>query len=257
MAMRWVVLTALLACTKSEPPPPVAATPTMFLKAAPVVGAKREESSQLTMSLAMTVDGGRSDVNVRESVKRTEEILAVKGEAITKERVTFDAVQSTGPTTIAGKTFVVEAKDGKIEVLEGTGDAREVERHLKNLGKPDPMLTALPVAGVVPGQNVEGVARVISEQLKDTGEGMVASDVVVTFKERRGEDGIFGVAMKLTKDEGAMKMTIAVKGDVWVSTKTSSTTKMDLSGPVTIAGGQMSKTEGAGTMTMKMEAKSL
>jgi hypothetical protein len=48
-------------------------------------------------------------------------------------------------------------------------------------------------------------------------------------------------------------MTIAVKGDVWVSTKTSSTTRMDLAGPVTISG----STTGAGTMTMKLDAKGL
>jgi hypothetical protein len=264
MRMRWVLLAAGLACFACTKPDPHAdaaatldkgATRTLFTKAAPVVGAKRQESSELTMTLVMTVDGGRSDVNIRESVKRTEEILAVNGEAITKERVTFDDVQSTGPTSIKGKTFVVEAKGSKIEVLEGTGDAREVERHLKNLGKPDPMLAALPSDGVAVGQRVEGVARAISDQLEES--DMRVSDVVVTFKERRGDDGIFDVALKLTKDDGATKMSITVQGDVWVSTRTSSTTKMDLSGPVTIGGGRMTKTEGSGKMAMKMEAKSL
>ena len=82
---------------------------------------------------------------------------------------------------------------------------------------------------------------------------MTATDVVVTFKEQRGEDGVFDVALKLAKDEGATKMTIAVKGDVWVSTKTSSTTRMDLAGPVAISGAAT----GAGTMTMKLDAKGL
>ena len=209
------------------------------------------------MKVTMTVDGGRSEVTISESVKRTEEILAVAGDAITKTKVTFDAVQSTGPSTVAGKTFVVEAKGGRIEVIDAKADAgadaKEVEKYLKNLGKPDPMLAALPAGGVSPGEKVDGVAKVISDQLRDSGDGMTATDVVVTFKEKRGEDGVFDVALKLTKDEGPTKMTIAVKGDVWVSTKTSSTTRMDLAGPVAISGG----TTGTGTMTMKLDAKPL
>jgi hypothetical protein len=264
MRMRWLVLAALLACTKPDPAPDAAtAMRTVFTKAAPTVGTKRQESSELVMTIAMTIDGRRSEMNVSESVKRTEEILAVDGDAVTKVKATFDSVQSDRPSAIAGKTFIVESKNGKLEVRDPQGntasaaDARDVERHLKNVGKPDPMLTALPPAGVAPGQRVDGVARAISEQLKEGGDGMSVSDVVVTFKEQRGDTGVFDVALKLTKDDGAMKMEIAVKGDAWVSTKTSWPTKMDLSGPLTIAGGQAAKTEGSGKMTMKMEAKSL
>lgn len=266
MRMRWILLAAsLAACRKPEPQSDAAAslerpaTATLFRKAAPVVGAKRQESSELSMTVAMTADGGRADVSVSEVVKRTEQILAVSGNAITKTTVTFDSVQSTQPSTIAGKTFVVEAKTGKLEVRDShdhsvsDAEAKEVEKHMKNLGKPDPMVEALPADGVVPGQKVEGVARVITDQLKDSGEGMTVGDVVVSFKERRGDDGIFDVALKLTKDEGLTKMTIAVKGDVWVSTKTSSTTRMDLTGPVTISGGP----SGTGTMSMKLDAKGL
>lgn len=271
MRMRWTLVAALfMACKTSDSPQRDAATSfdkpatrTLFTKAAPIVGAKRQESSELAMTLAMKVDGGATEMNIRESVKRTEEILAVSGDAITKAKVVFDSVQSTGPSTIAGKTFIVEAKDGKIDVRDEQGkaasptDAKEVEKHMKNLGKADPMLAALPSAGVVPGEKVDAIARAISDQLKDPGEGMIANEVVVTFKEQRGDDGIFDVALKLTKDEGATKMVIAVKGDVWVSTKTSSTARMDLSGPVTIAGGELMKTEGSGKMTMKLEAKGL
>jgi hypothetical protein len=235
----------------------------LFTRAAPVVGAKRQESSARVMSLTMTVDGRPTDVNVSESVKRTEEILAVSGDAVTKAKVTFDSVESTGPSTIAGKTFVVEAKEGKIDVRDEHGkvadaaEAKEVEKHVKNLGKVDPMLAALPPNGVVAGERVDPIARAISDQLKDAGDGMIANDVVVTFKEQRGDDGIFDVALKLTKDEGATRMVIEVKGDAWVSTKTGWPTKMDLAGPVTIAGGQLMKTEGSGKMTMKMDAKGL
>lgn len=84
----------------------------------------------------------------------------------------------------------------------------------------------------------------------------MVSDVVVRFEEQRGDDGVFAVALRLTKDEGGTKTTIAVKGDVWVSTKTSATTRMELSGPVTISGGD-SAPSGSGTMTMKLDAKGL
>ena len=256
--MRWVLLAVLLfACTKPDPALDKPVTRTLFTKAAPAVGAKRQESSELSMKVSMNVDGGRSEISISESVKRTEEIIDVAGDAITKTKVTFDEVKSTQPSALTGKTFVVEAKDGRIDVVaakdDAKADAKEVEKYLKNLGKPDPMLAALPSGGVAPGEKVDGVAKVISAQLRDSGDGMIASDVVVTFKEKRGEDGVFDVGLKLTKDEGATKMTIAVKGDVWVSTKTSSTTRMDLAGPVTISGAKT----GTGTMTMKLDAKAL
>lgn len=267
MRMRWILLAAVLVACKTPDPrmdaTPAPATTTLFTKAAPIVGAKRQESSELTMTVAMTVDGGRSNVSVSEAVKRTEEVLAVSGDAVTKAKVTFDSVQSTQPAALAGKTFVVEAKDGKLDVRDVHGkpaspaEAKEVEKHLKGLGKPDPMLAALPANGVVAGQKVEGVARVISDQVKEGGDGISVCDVVVTFKEQRGDDGVFDVSLQLTKDEGTTKMTIAVKGDIWVSTKTSATTKMDLSGPVTMSGGQMLKTDASGNMSMKLEAKGL
>jgi hypothetical protein len=266
MRMRWVVLAAaalVSACTKPDvAPDAAAASRTVFVKAAPVVGARRQESSELVMTIAMTVDGRHSDMSVSESVKRTEEILAVSGDAVTKAKVTFDSVQSTQPSTIAGKTFIVEAKDGKLDVRDDQGkaalaaDAKDVERHLKNVGKAEPMLTALPAIGVMPGQKVDGVARAIADQLRESGDGMTVSDVVVTFKEQRGDTGVFDVALKLSRDDGTMKMEIAVKGDAWVSTKTSWPTKLDLSGPVTIAAGQ-AKTDGSGKMSMKLEAKNL
>ena len=266
MRMRWSVLAAVLAvaaCKKEPSSFDKPVTRTLFARAAPVVGGKRRESSELVMTMAMTVDGRRSDSNVSESVKRTEEILAVSGDAVTKAKVTFDEVESSQASTLAGRSFIVEAKDGKLDVRDAEGkpaaldQAKEAERHLKNLGKPDPMLAALPANGVVPGEKVDGVARVISDQLKESGDGMTVSEVVVTFKEQRGEEGVFDVALKLTKDDGASKMQIAVRGDAWVSTKTGWATKMNLEGPVTISGGEKLKTEGSGKMSMKMEAKSL
>lgn len=263
MRLRWLVLAAVLGCKKDPPALDKPVTPTVFAKVVPVAGAKRRESSELTMALSLATDGGRANVNVRESVKRTEEILAVTGDAVTKTKVTFDSVEATQPSVVGGKTFVVESKDAKLDVRDEQGkpapadQAKEVEKHLKNLGKPDPMLAALPTGGVLPGQKVEGVAKAIRDQLKDDGDGMVANDVVVTFKEQRGDDGVFDVALELVKDEGSSKMVIKVQGAAWVSTKTSSTTKMELTGPVSIGGGSMSKTEGSGTMTMKMESKSL
>lgn len=262
-----MLLAALaVACAKRDSSFDKPPTRTVFTKAAPTVGAKRQESSELSMKVAMNVDGGRSEVAISESVKRTEEIIDVAGDAITKTKVTFDDVKSTQPSALPGKTFVVEARDGGLEIVrialrdakanadtDAKTDAREVEKYLRNLGKPDPMLAALPSGGVSPGERVDGVAKVIGDQLRESGDGMTASDVVVTFKETRGEDGVFDVSLKLTKDEGSTKMTITVKGDVWVSTKTSSTTRMDLAGPVTISGA----TTGSGTMSMKLDAKGL
>jgi hypothetical protein len=267
--MRWVVLAALLACKKPDPAPvppaPDAAgmTRTVFTKAAPVVGAKRQESSDLDMAISMTVDGKRNDTTVKEWVRHSDEVLAVNGDAITKVRTTFDSVAGTQPSAITGKTYVVESKDGKIDVRDAqdkpapANEAKEVEKNLKNLGKPDAMSAALPAIGVVPGQKVDAVAKALSDQLRDTGESTTAKDVVVTFKEQRGDEGVFDVALKLVKDEGAMSMVIDVKGETFVSTKTGATTRMNLTGPITVSGGNLVKADGSGKMSMKMESKAL
>jgi len=260
---------ALVACSKTDPPradastaPAAAAT---FAKAAPVVGAKRTESSELSLTLAMTVDGKKSDTKVVEIVRHTDEILAVSGEAVSKVRVTFDEVSSTQQpaSAIKGKTYVVEAKDGRIDVRDANdkpappSEAREVEKQFKNLGKPDPMLGALPTGGVMPGQKVDSIAQAITEQLKDSGEAIAVKDVVVTFRETRGDEGVFVVLLTMTKNEGTMTMQVALKGEAGVSTKTGASTKLHLAGPVTIGGGATVKADGSGEMLMKTETKSL
>lgn len=272
MRSGWSLLAATLvlaACKKDAPPDAdagaisAAAKGTSFTKIAPAVGTKRQESSDLRMTMAMTVDGRKDDTSVTESVRRTDEVLAVAGNVVTKVKTKFETVESTQPSAIAKKTYVVEAKDGKLDVRDEQGkpsppgEAREVEKHFKNLGKPDPMLAALPATALVPGQKVDAIAEALTEHVKEPGESMTVKDVVVTFREGRAEEGIFDVTMKLTKEEGPVSMVIDVKGETWVSTKTGATTKMTLAGPIRVAGGNAVKVDGSGKMSMKMEATTL
>ncbi|MCS6901865.1 MAG: hypothetical protein RMJ98_19745, partial [Myxococcales bacterium] len=81
------------------------------------VGAKRvvEESGELNLQLKM---GPRdSTISEKESNRRTEEILAVDGDKITKLKVTYEAYSKESskedrarkaPDLLSGKTFLIE-----------------------------------------------------------------------------------------------------------------------------------------------------
>jgi hypothetical protein len=265
---------------KEGGPTPAVSSGTVFRKVLPSVGSKREESSDMTMSVAMRVDvAGRNqnvDMIAKEIVKHVDEVLAVNGDAITKEKVTFGTVaakrteagkEKSDPSPVSGKTYVVESKDGKIDVRDENGkgvsgaEEKDVRKQLKSLGKADPMFAALPQAALVPGQKVDAIAKALTEQLKEESEETTVKDVVVTFKEQRGEDGVFAVALKLTKEEGPMAMEIDVTGEALVSTKTGWPTKMSLAGPIHVGPGKASalgmNVSGSGKMAMQIETKSL
>jgi hypothetical protein len=236
------------------------------------VGMKRRESDVTTTSMAMNIDAGggqpvTTSMTMTDTDTETRELLAVHGNVATKVRVTFDrreqrlvenGKETQKPSRVAGKSYVVEAKDGKLEVRDPAGalvpkeEADEVAKHFESLGRPDPVASALPDS-LRPGERVETVARSLREYLALVS-GMTVSDVSVVFKERQGDEGVFTLAMTMAKQDERIAITISLAGEMRVSTRTKETTRVDLSGPLEVAPSASSrlKVDGSGTMTMKM-----
>jgi hypothetical protein len=258
-----------------------------FTRKAPTVGTKREESGDMSMSMRIDVDPGngkpqKTEMSMAESTKQSQELLAVSGDAPTKVKVTFTSIdakmveggkENRRPTPLAGKTYVVEAKDGKIDVKDDKGKAvaaaetKEVSKHFKSLGKPDPVAAALPTTPLRPGEKVEALSRSLESYMQQDESGLKVSDVTVTFREKLGDDGVFDLTLKMGKEEGPMSMTMDLKGEMRISTTTGEPRKMELKGPITIGstggtGGKgdpksKMKMDGSGSMAMSMAVKSL
>jgi len=258
--------------------PVVAKVPdgTVFTKKAPTVGSKREESADTHMTMDLTVDTGNgkpksSAMEVKGVEKRLEEVLAVSGDAPTKLKVTFSEKTETmkegdkerpKKSALAGKTYVVDATGAKLAVTDEKGkpapsaEAKEVEKQYKTLGKPEPMLAAMPSTPLQPGDPVPALAKALEEEMTAKADGMVVSNTTVVFKEAKGDEGIFDVGFTLSKDEGPMSMKIDMKGPIKVSKATSSPTAMNLKGPLTVSAksdpkGKM-KMDGKGEMQMSL-----
>lgn len=274
---------------KVEPAPaPTAPAPkpedktVSFAKKSPAVGQKTEETDDMDMTLSMNVDAQgtgkpqKTDTSSDDSVKYTQEVLAASGDSIGKVRASFDKVdekskqngkETKKASVIAGKTYVVEAKNGKIEVSDDKGkaapaaEAKEVQKHFQSLGKPDPVLAGLPAMPLKPGDKVDSLAKAITDEMKEESDGMKVSDVAVIYKEKSGDDGLFDVTMKMAKEDGAMTMAMDLKGQLRVSTKTGLASQMDLKGPITVGTKvdpkSKAKYDGSGSVTMKLQQKAI
>lgn len=200
---------AVTACSRPPAPGPAGTT---FAEAAPAPGDRRTTKAELALN-GRTAAG--SDVTVRERSKRTEEVLAVDRGVVTRKRVTRE----------------VDGAPAEVSVVEGP-DA------------PDPVAAAVPDAPLAPGQAVDPLARAIAGRMK----GLTVTGASAIFVEAKGEDGVFDVAMRLAKTEGATPMTMDLHGRLHVSTRTRAPTAMHLEGPVAFGGG-------TGTVTFDLEEK--
>ncbi len=234
-----------------------------FAKKAPGVGTRQQERFAMHMTLTINVDptgSGKprtSQVETSEAETKTEQLLAVNGDAVTKLQVTFaekvetnkqgtDTVATNKRSPLSGRTFVVEAKNGKVVATDLFGkpaspsDAALLEKSYKSLGKPDPVLAAMPARPMKSGDKVDELSKAIRERMSGAG-GMSVTNVAVTLREQKDEEGIFDVTMELTKADGPIKFVVDLKGDMHVRLDDSRTTVLNLSGPVGVGANDADK----------------
>lgn len=270
--------------TKADTPPTPVATGdgTVFVKRAPAVGDKWEDKVAMTMSMETSVDPDgkgtpqKATMEKSETETRQEEVLAVKGEAVTKVKVTFAEKTATikeegkerkRPSPVAGKTYVVEAKDGKVTVLLD-GDrpapamqAKVVKEAYETLGKVDPLYAGVPGRPLKPGDKVEELAQAMKEVVLIRAKEMEVSSVSVIFQGAKDGEGVFDVEVSLAAVEKPMRFDMKLKGQARMSLTTGQASSTILRGPLSVGStegdGAKMKISGAGNVEMKMERKKL
>ena len=270
--------------TKAETPPTPAnaGDGTVFVKRAPAVGDKWEDKVGMTMSMETSVDPDgsgkvqKATMEKTETETRQEEVLAVQGEAVTKVKVTFvektanikeEGKERKRSSPVAGKTYVVEAKDGKITVLLD-GDrpapamqAKVVKDAYETLGKVDPLYAGVPRRPLKPGDKVEELAKAMKEFMLIRAKDMEVSNVNVVFQGSKDGEGVFDIEVTLAAVEKPMRFDMKLKGQARMSLTTGQPSATILKGPLSVGSteGDASKMKisGAGNVEMKMERRKL
>lgn len=254
----------------------------VFKKKLPAIGAKVIESETKTTNLtldvtvkpkAKPVQAVRSD---RSTIEKTVEVLAVSADAITKVKVTYkthskvekkDAKESATTSPVAGKTYVVEAKDGAITVLTDKGAAapadetKAVQDDFKKLGKPNDLAKAIPDTPIKIGDRVDAIgqalqARVTKDDDAGTKTTVESTAVTLTKVNDKGgaKTGVFDLAFNLTVEKDSLIIRMKVKGTVEVRMEDGFPVSMSLQAPTTLAtpdGAPGPKISGSGVSTME------
>lgn len=235
-------------------------TGTSFTKRNLPIGTRRTEDTHSNVNMIFNLLGKSNNVTVNESSTKNEEIMETVGDTITKLRVTFveDAKSTAEPgkpakvkaSPVAGKTYVVSSKDGKITVLNDKGkpapkaESTVVEKKYKSLGKPDPFLVGMPSRPFQDGEDVPELSSALTDQVRGGDDKMTLESVRVSFRNRQGDSGIFDVSMTIKTGETGLKMTIPLRGTLAVRTADASPTAMKLTGPLTFEIGGSDKKPG-------------
>jgi hypothetical protein len=286
---------ALVACSKEEAPtaaipsaspsgsaaaPAAQANAITFTVKAPSIGDKVEENETADMKIALTVQmagqNKNADIHETETMKKRMEVLAVSGKAITKAKITYvekTKVKTEGgkerkpPIPIAGKTYLVEAKDGKLVITDPQGKAvsraeeEAVRKNNTSLGKPDPVLAGIPDKPVQVGEEVASLKKALEEFFKERGDGQDnpdVTDVKVTLEAIEGEGadkvGVFSLALTLSSQpskKAPFAMKAPLSGKLKVRAKDGWTQGIQLAGHVTMTGDDPKvKIDGKGDMKM-------
>lgn len=255
-----------------------------FTLRSPVVGDLVEEREQLELHLAIEVGQGAKtkgiELTQKDSVVRKTKVLAVDGKAVTKLEVTYveraesvvqNGKEKKGKGAVEGHTYVLTAKDGKIEISDDKGAAVPVEqarfvlRSHKSLGKPDAVLAGLPTTLKV-GDDVPSLAAALEQRMHGQGDDApTLSDVKVKLASVK--DGVatfdLGFAMTSTstsKGKGGSVTQTKLKGTLEIRTADGLVSSLVLEGPLTLgpdpkAPGPKGKASGTGDMKMSFSAK--
>jgi len=226
-------------------------------KKALTAGTKIGTSAKTNMHFTLEIQGKKIKFVNESNDVRQEEILAVKGSAVTKLKVLFKTQHEAGSqggksrsktSPLQGKTFVLEAKGGKVIVTDDKGkpvDAptvKAVTKKYKTFGTPDKMFDAIPTTAIKVGARVASIEKALQESIKeemggDKGEKITTSNVSVVLKEIKGKLALFAVTMTITIKKGA-KFSIVMRtvGVVSVDSTTGHEVAMKFSGPLDVMG---------------------
>lgn len=255
-----------------------------FTLRAPVVGDVVEEREQLEVHLALEVGQGAKakgiELTQKDSIVRKTKVLAVDGKAVTKLEVTYveraesvsqNGKEKKGKGAVAGHTYVLTAKDGKIEIADDKGaavpadQARFVLRSHRALGKPDAVLAGLPSTLKV-GAAVPSLAAALEQRMHSQGDDApTLTDVKVKLASVKDGVATFELTFSMSstggaKGKGGSVTQAKLKGTLEIRTADGLVSSLLLEGPLTLApdpkaAGPKGKATGTGDMKMSFSAK--
>jgi hypothetical protein len=241
------------AAPSAEPPKE---TGTKLTKKSPAAGAKRTQDESSTTNIKISLGGKSMAMHEEESKKAEEEILEASGDTVTKLKVTFvDDKKSSSEggkpakerkSPLAGKTYTVSAKDGKLTVLNDKdkpapkAEADLVAKQYHDLGKPDEIMAAIPTRALKEGDDVPELAGAFEKKMaseakdpKNPKEKVAFEGAKFTFKGKEGDSAAFDVVVTMKADVGFLgKMTVPLKGKMLIRVADAWPAAMTLAGPI-------------------------
>lgn len=230
----------------------------------PKVGSKRKVEHTSNLTLDITYGPKKIGVLEDEVNKRTEEVLGVTGDLVTKAKVTYEQRTKTknqdGRTgapdknVLAGKTFIVEHKDGKVLVTNEDGkpvDAASkaaVEKDYKRFGKPNAVSAAVPTRPLKIGEEVKELSAAIVEDLKEDMDaekaGLTVEAPKVVLDRKDGDNAVFVITMTMKMAKGPLKGSIPLVGGVTVRASDGFLVRSETNGPINLDISEADKAKG-------------
>lgn len=255
-------------------------TPSVIRQQAPAVGRVQHETSiaQTTAEMRLVTPAHTSAVNIDKTAvtRQTVEVLEINDRAPTKIRVTYeekterakeDGEDKVQVSPLTGRTYVVEAVDGRV-VVTGEGPLSAVEetrvvKDYRRLGQPDPFVSAIPARELKAGEEVPELAATLAQELSRASAGPDSAPpqvelASVKVKELTEDRVVFDVVLTFIQIQGPLSAKAELTGTVSVFRDDGWPAKMALEGPLTFgptpaAAAAGAKIEGKGSTSLRFD----
>jgi hypothetical protein len=257
-------------------PPPPRRTSITIVKRPPRIGDRRTEVTTTDISFGISMQGVDIKTAIVDRLRQEEELLDVADGAIRKVRVTFrqddktttdqgTSVARKEPTAINGKTYVVSARKGDVEVRDEQGklavpaEGALVAKKYRSLGKIDPLLAAIPERPIAFGEEVPALANAlvsdVVQKRKDDGDKIEVDSPRVILRDADPTNAYFDVDMIMRADGGAVGMSMHLVGTLAIALADGRVTSATLGAPIEMSFGGGSGISGAsGSGSLKYQA---
>jgi hypothetical protein len=249
------------AAASVAPSAPAADKQVRFSQHTPMKDQVIAEQSATDMTMSMTIKKGDkvlSELTMRqgETEKKKVTILAATDKAVTSvrceylEKSTIEGAadkERKKASVVSGKTYLVTAKNGKIEVVNATGrpvsgkERTEVAKDNADLGKPNKTAELVPDRPIAVGETLTPPASVIRSMMNTDDESMELKDISLTLKAIEGSGaaraGVFAMSLRVgaSNKKGAMPVQMELAGSLKILVDSMLPVEMNLSGPISLA----------------------
>jgi hypothetical protein len=211
---------------------------------APPVGAKYTEEKSAVFELTVRVGAKTLPIKVVERQEKTVEVLAIKGEAITKAKIAYvhdlkskqeGANQEGGVSPIEGKTYTLTA-GAPVQVDGAAGAApdaeaavvRDREKHFGELGKMTKVLAGLTFPL---GKPVEIASAEMGDAFGDD-PNLELKKLVFTYRAMNGKNAKFDVELVLGSRKPDVDLKFSMRGTALIDPSSGAPIELALDGTV-------------------------